>query len=74
MDLFPIAATFAAAIPVAFAAALFMRCVPAMFVAFMDRSDRTWPRGVQEEDPEAAWASRVPLPGPVRAARPARRC
>ena len=55
--LLELAAMIALAAPVGVAAALFLRYGAEYVASLVPGGNRTpWPRGVQEEDPEAAWA------------------
>jgi hypothetical protein len=59
MDLLlDVVAVFVLAIPLGFAGALFLRVAPAAF-GFRPQAEMPWPVGVQEEDPETAWARRA---------------
>jgi hypothetical protein len=63
------AAVFVLAIPLGFAAALFLRVAPAAF-SFRPQADLPWPVGVQEEDPESGWARRATASKPVAPEEP----
>jgi hypothetical protein len=64
MDLLlDVVAVFVLAIPLGFAGALFLRVAPAAF-GFRAQGQLPWPVGVQEEDPESAWARGSDRPAP----------